>query len=113
MISFACDCCGRVKSQEEVWVLGLAAEAVGVTASRREVAILSAWDWTSAVHPLAVHFCCVACKNEYLVQLFGEEGLRKERAMGRVVRRIPGNPGTTNRAGPSARRKNRRHKKAA
>ncbi len=71
MIEFACDSCGRVKEADEVWILGLAAEAVGVTAARREVSIISVWDRERAVHPLAVHFCSEQCKEEYMRKLFG------------------------------------------
>src|SRR5690242_16852373 len=57
MVQFSCDSCQAIKSPDETWILGLAAEAVGFTAARREVNILSGWDYTNAVHPLAVHFC--------------------------------------------------------
>jgi hypothetical protein len=42
MIKFACDGCGRIKEGES-WVLGLAAEAIGLQSARREVNILSSW----------------------------------------------------------------------
>ena len=70
MIQFVCDSCGRVKKPSEAWIVGTAAEAVGVTAARREVTIQSAWDTTTAMHPLAVHFCSVKCKDNYMAQLF-------------------------------------------
>lgn len=73
MIQFACDYCQVVKRPEENWILGLAAEAVGVTAARREVNILSAWDSANSVHPLAVHFCSEACKEGYIQELFGDD----------------------------------------
>lgn len=73
MIQFVCDSCFRVKGPEEAWLLGLAAESLGVTAARREITILSAWDRDRAVHPLAVHFCSEACKGHYIEQLFGSE----------------------------------------
>jgi hypothetical protein len=72
MIEFVCDSCGSVKDTQETWILGLAAEAVGVTAARREVSIISLWDRERAVHPLAVHFCSESCKDEYLQRLFGK-----------------------------------------
>lgn len=72
MIQFVCDSCRRVKAHNEIWILGLAAEALGITAARREVNILSAWDRENAVHPFAVHFCSEECKNRYMEQLFGE-----------------------------------------
>lgn len=73
MIQFVCDSCFRVKRPEEAWLLGLAAESLGVTAARREITILSASDRDRAVHPLAVHFCSEACKDHYIEQLFGSE----------------------------------------
>jgi hypothetical protein len=72
MIRFDCDWCRRTKASDEIWILGLAAEAVGVTAARREITILSAWNRDTAVHPLAVHFCCEECKDDYMAQLFND-----------------------------------------
>lgn len=73
MIQFECDSCGAVKEPAEVWILGLAAEAVGTASARREVTILSTWERPNAVHPLAVHFCSSDCKDDYLARLFGSE----------------------------------------
>ena len=70
MIKYVCDWCSRVKRSEEVWILGHAAEALGVTSARREVTILSSWDEELAVAPLAVHFCSLECKGKFLGQLF-------------------------------------------
>jgi len=66
MIQFACDSCRRIKGSNEVWLMGLAAETVGVTAARREVTIL------------AVHFCSEECKDKYVTKLFGREDARAE-----------------------------------
>jgi hypothetical protein len=73
VIEFVCDSCGRVKDPDEIWILGLAAEAVGITAARREVSIISVWDRERAVHPLAVHFCSEECKEKYIRKLFGKD----------------------------------------
>jgi hypothetical protein len=70
MIQFVCDSCGAVKEASDVWVLGLAAEALGAASARREVTILSTWDRPSAVYPLAVHFCSLECKDDYVGRLF-------------------------------------------
>ncbi len=78
MIQYVCDTCSAVKGAGEVWLVGLAAEAVGLTSARREVTIQSDWDRTSAVHPLAVHFCSMECKNEYMAGLFAPEVPVKE-----------------------------------
>ncbi len=77
MIEFVCDNCSNVKQPEEVWIVGLAAEAVGAVSARREVNIQSAWTREAAVHPLAVHFCSVQCKDEYMSKLFGTEPAEK------------------------------------
>jgi hypothetical protein len=58
--------------------VGVAAEAVGVTSARREVTIQSEWDSATAVHPLAVHFCSIECKDEYMARLFAPEGPVKQ-----------------------------------
>lgn len=73
MIQYVCDTCSAVKHPEEVWMLGLAAESVGAISARREINIQSAWTRTTAVHPLAVHFCSVQCKDDYMARLFAPE----------------------------------------
>jgi hypothetical protein len=73
MIQFVCDTCRAVKEPDEAWIVGHAAEAVGAVSARREVTIQSVWDRTNTLHALAVHFCSVQCKDEYMAQLFGAE----------------------------------------
>jgi hypothetical protein len=73
MIQFACDACRRIKAAKEIWLVGLAAETVGVTAARREVTILPVWDSEQAVHRLAVHFCSERCKDKYVAKLFEQK----------------------------------------
>ena len=65
--------------------MGVAAEAVGVTSARREVTIQSEWDSATAVHPLAVHFCSIECKDEYMARLFAPEGPVKQVAVERAA----------------------------
>ena len=84
MIQFACDSCGRVKKPSEAWIIGVAAEAVGVTVARREVTIQSAWDEATAMHPLAVHFCSVKCKDNYMAELFAPDSAAEERIVERT-----------------------------
>ncbi len=48
MIQFACDSCGKVKKPTGIWILGRAAEAVGITVVRREVDINDSFSATSA-----------------------------------------------------------------
>lgn len=99
MIKFLCDWCSKVKPSGDVgegWILGMAAEAVAATAARREVTILSGWNRPRAVGPLAVHFCCVQCKDNYMAQLFAPRGTVEEVVVERtgpaeivVERRLP------------------------
>ncbi|HUI83796.1 MAG TPA: hypothetical protein VL240_06205 [Candidatus Binatia bacterium] len=70
MLQFACDFCGNVKAPGETWINGMAVENVGTQAARREVVIDPAWRRERAVLSLAVHFCCMQCKERYLAQLF-------------------------------------------
>jgi hypothetical protein len=72
MVRFECDTCGRLKGNGEPWILGFAAETVGVTTARREINIASAWDDAHAVDWLAVHFCSDDCRTEYMNRLFSE-----------------------------------------
>src|SRR5205814_10030971 len=85
MIQYVCDTRSAVKGAGEVWLVGVAADAVGVTSSRREVTIQSDWDRTTAVHPLAIHFCSIECKDEYMARLFAPEGSVKEVVVERAV----------------------------
>ncbi len=70
MLQFVCDYCGNVKQPGESWINGMAAENVGTQAARREVVIDPSWRYERAVLPLAVHFCCVDCKDSYVAELF-------------------------------------------
>src|ERR1041385_7997439 len=72
MIRFQCESCGRLKRDGEGWVLGFAAENIGVTSARREVSIASSWDRPRAVESLAVHFCSDECRVTYMSALFGD-----------------------------------------
>ena len=73
MIEFVCDSCHKRKQEGQSWILGLAAESVGVKSARREVNILSAWSVPEDVHPLAVHFCSERCKDKYMERVFAHE----------------------------------------
>jgi hypothetical protein len=93
MICFECDNCQRLKKDGDAWILGFAAEAVGVAAARREISFLSAWDDESAAEPMAVHFCCERCSRQYMQRLFGSEAPRvevEELPRKRVARVVPG-----------------------
>ena len=72
MVRFQCDSCGRLKGDGEVWILGFAAENIGVTSARREISIASSWDRPRAVEALAVHFCSDECRVTYMSALFGD-----------------------------------------
>jgi hypothetical protein len=73
MIQYVCDTCSAIKKPDDLWIVGLAAEAVGVTSAQREVTLQSVWSRTMAVHPFAVHFCSTKCKDEYMARLFAPE----------------------------------------
>ena len=73
MLRYECDFCHRLKAKDEGWILGFAAEDIGVTAARREITILPRWDEARAVDYLAVHFCCEQCRQNYVANLFGED----------------------------------------
>jgi len=77
MIRFDGDWCRRTKAADEKWILGVAAEAVGITAARRKITIMPRWMRDAAVHPLAVHFCCGECKHPYMARLFNSRPLMK------------------------------------
>ena len=83
MIRFVCDNCSIVKQPEEVWIAGQAAEQVGSVTARREVTIQSVWNRANIFHPLAVHFCSLQCKDEYLAKLFAPDALVEEVAIER------------------------------
>jgi hypothetical protein len=107
----------------DVWIVGMAAESVGVTAARREITILTAWDRDRAVHPLAVHFCSEVCKDRYVSALFADDISTGDVVVERVATaaRNPRPKGagrksvaTSNRkSGTAAHSRSRRKKKAA
>ncbi len=72
MLEFSCDYCGDLKKPNETWINGVAAENVGTQAARREVVVDPAWRRERALLPLAVHFCSVECKDNYLNELFNK-----------------------------------------
>jgi len=76
------------KGTFETWIVGTAAEAVGVTAARREVTIQSAWDRAIAVRPFAVHFCSVKCKDNYMAELFAPDSAAEERVIERTAETV-------------------------
>jgi hypothetical protein len=92
MIQFVCDGCSAIKEPSEVWFVGLAAESVGVTAARREVTIQSAWDRPTAIHPLAVHFCSVECKDDYMAQLFAPDATAEQVVVGSIPEEVRTTP---------------------
>ena len=73
MLQYACDFCGNIKGPRETWLLGLAAESVGPSSAHRTVTMAIAWDEDRAVDPLAVHFCSIKCKENYIKSLFNRE----------------------------------------
>jgi endogenous inhibitor of DNA gyrase (YacG/DUF329 family) len=72
MIRYQCEVCDRLKRPEEAWILGFAAERLGVTEARREIAVVGKWDDNRAIRPFAVHFCSEQCKQVYIDKMFGE-----------------------------------------
>jgi hypothetical protein len=123
MVRYECDFCHRLKGNDEAWILGFAAENIGVTAARREVTILPRWDEARAAAYLAVHFCCEQCRQNYMTNLFGEEPAESEVVeevavipRRRVMREYPGAAVETRvvrrKASPSKSRSRRRRKAA-
>lgn len=94
MVRFQCETCGRLKEADESWILGMAAENIGVISARREISIADAWERASAVDRLAVHFCSDQCRAEYMQTLFGDspETLQGETTVPkrRIRRVVPG-----------------------
>ncbi len=78
MLQFVCDYCGNTKQPDETWINGVAAESVGTQAARREAVIDPAWRYERAILPLAIHFCSLDCKDNYLAKLFDRPAARLE-----------------------------------
>ena len=125
MLRYECDNCHNLKGMEDIWILGFAAENIGVKAARREITFLSDWDEEKAVDWLAVHFCSERCKQDYTSRLFGDTpvaGVLAETTVlpvkKRTVRVMPERKVSTTvrrkKSGPASRRKNasRRRKSA-
>ena len=73
VLQYTCDFCGKIKDPRETWLLGLAAESVSPSSAHRTVTMAIAWDEDRAVDTLAVHFCSVKCKENYIKSLFSRE----------------------------------------
>jgi hypothetical protein len=120
MVRFECDGCGNLKNTGEVWIMGFAAENIGVTAARREITIADHWDDHSAREWLAVHFCSDDCRADYMGKIFGEAPATQRgvptSAKKRIQRVIPGgvvDTVVTEVAQPTITRTVRRRKKAS
>ena len=72
MLRYECDNCQKLKGKNEEWILGFAAENIGVKAARREITFFSQWNEDEAVDWLAVHFCSERCNQDYTSRLFGD-----------------------------------------
>jgi hypothetical protein len=83
-----------LKGDGETWILGFAAENIGVTSARREISIASSWDRPRAVESLAVHFCSDGCRATYMTALFGDNpetlGGASTSTKRRIKRLVPG-----------------------
>jgi hypothetical protein len=90
MVRFECDGCGALKKNGEPWILGFAAENIGVTAARREVTISDAWDDRRSRDWLAVHFCSDECRADYMGRLFSESPASQKTTTKRIQRVVPG-----------------------
>ena len=89
MLQYMCDWCKRVKQSGEAWILGFAAETVGITAAKREVTLASHWDANRAAHPLAVHFCSEEHKDDYVAALFDFPPVATETVLETTVKVSP------------------------
>lgn len=78
MLQFVCDYCASLKQTNDTWINGLAVENIGTRAARREVVIDPTWRYERVILPLAVHFCSVECKDNYLAELFDKAPSRLE-----------------------------------
>jgi hypothetical protein len=124
MVRYECDNCQRLKGKDEEWILGFAAENIGLKAARREITFLSGWNEDKAVDWLAVHFCSDGCRQTYTSRLFGETptaAVLAETAEApvkkRTVRVMPGRKVSTvvrsKKSRPTSRRKNTSRRKSA
>ena len=115
MLQYACDYCGKIKDPRETWLLGLAAESVGPSSAHRTVTMTVGWDEDRAVDPLAVHFCSVKCKENYIKSLFDREPGRGEIVEEETVELLPAARGTARRKAPrrSSQSRTRKKKRAA
>jgi hypothetical protein len=113
MVRFECDGCGVLKENGEPWILGFAAENIGVKAARREATIADAWDDRRSRDWLAVHFCSDECRSDYMGRLFSESPAAQGGTTKRIQRVVPGGvveTQVTERENPLVKRTVRRRK---
>jgi len=85
MIQFMCDSCRRVKEASETWIVGRAARSgrrYGCQTGGHDPISL---DRATALHPFAVHFCSLKCKDSYMAELFAPDSAAKERVIERTA----------------------------
>jgi hypothetical protein len=100
VLQYSCDFCGRLKNPRETWLLGVAAEAVSPTSAHRTVSMAAAWDEDRAVDQLAVHFCSVKCKENYIKSLFNREPAEGEVVEEETIELLPAARRRTSRKAP-------------
>jgi len=73
MIEISCDTCGKVKPLVESptngnteWVLGYDLEMQSPNALQRSMRFLEHWDNRRVMELGAIHFCSIACKDDYI-----------------------------------------------
>jgi len=115
VLQYTCDFCGKIKGPRETWLLGLAAESVSPSSAHRTVTMAIAWDEDRAVDPLAVHFCSVKCKENYIKSLFDREPGKGEVIEEETVELLPAARRQVKRQAPrkNAQSRTRKRKRAA
>lgn len=70
---FFCSFCGKRKGDAKDWLLGFEGMTVKNVVMKYTINLLRKWDEGRASEPSAVHFCSIACQDQYLSRNYGDD----------------------------------------
>jgi hypothetical protein len=70
---FFCSSCGKQKGDAKDWLMGLEGMKQKSVVLKYAITLLGKWDERRAREPNAVHFCSIACQDQYLSRNYGDD----------------------------------------
>jgi hypothetical protein len=70
---YFCSFCGKRKGDAKDWLLGFEGMKQKSVVMKYTINLLRKWDEGRASEPNAVHFCSIACQDQYLSRNYGDD----------------------------------------